>query len=41
MIDELERCQNLSGNGYISGVPNGKKSGKKSRMAIFAHPLSD
>ncbi|WP_027382349.1 glycoside hydrolase family 127 protein [Epilithonimonas caeni] len=25
MIDELERCQNLSGNGYLSGVPNGKK----------------
>jgi len=24
MIDELERCQNLSGNGYLSGVPNGK-----------------
>ncbi|KAA0129580.1 glycosyl hydrolase [Chryseobacterium sp. SN22] len=25
MIDELERCQKASGNGYISGVPNGKK----------------
>jgi len=25
MIDELERCQNLSENGYLSGVPNGKK----------------
>lgn len=25
MIDELERCQNMSGNGYISGVPNGQK----------------
>ncbi|KQR94346.1 glycosyl hydrolase [Chryseobacterium sp. Leaf180] len=25
MIDELERCQNLAGNGYLSGVPNGKK----------------
>ncbi|WP_449398471.1 beta-L-arabinofuranosidase domain-containing protein [Chryseobacterium wanjuense] len=24
MIDELERCQNLSGNGYLSGVPGGK-----------------
>jgi hypothetical protein len=29
MIDELERCQNLSGNGYISGVPNGKKIWKE------------
>ncbi|WP_100074135.1 glycoside hydrolase family 127 protein [Chryseobacterium camelliae] len=25
MIDELERCQKASGNGYVSGVPNGKK----------------
>jgi len=24
MLDELERCQNANGNGYISGVPNGK-----------------
>jgi len=29
MIDELERCQSLSGNGYISGVPNGKKIWKE------------
>ncbi|REC79236.1 glycosyl hydrolase [Chryseobacterium elymi] len=29
MIDELERCQNLSGNGYLSGVPNGKKIWKE------------
>ena len=29
MIDELERCQNLSGNGYISGVPDGKKIWKE------------
>jgi len=29
MIDELERCQNLSGNGYLSGVPNGKKVWKE------------
>jgi DUF1680 family protein len=29
MIDELERCQNLSGNGYLSGVPNGKKAWKE------------
>ncbi|MFY1046079.1 beta-L-arabinofuranosidase domain-containing protein [Chryseobacterium sp. GP-SGM7] len=29
MIDELERCQDLSGNGYISGVPNGKKIWKE------------
>lgn len=25
MIDELERCQKASGNGYVSGIPNGKK----------------
>lgn len=25
MVDELERCQEASGNGYLSGVPNGKK----------------
>ena len=24
MINELERCQNAAGNGYISGVPDGK-----------------
>jgi len=24
MVNELERCQKASGNGYISGVPNGK-----------------
>ena len=24
VIDELERCQNAAGNGYISGIPNGK-----------------
>jgi len=40
MIDELERCQNLSGNGYISGVPNGKKiweevAGGNIRAATF------
>lgn len=29
MIDELERCQNLSGNGYLSGVPNGKAAWKE------------
>jgi DUF1680 family protein len=29
MIDELERCQNLSGDGYLSGVPNGKKIWKE------------
>ena len=29
MIDELERCQNLSENGYLSGVPNGKKIWKE------------
>ncbi len=29
MIDELELCQNLSGNGYLSGVPNGKKVWKE------------
>ncbi|MDP9959585.1 glycoside hydrolase family 127 protein [Chryseobacterium lathyri] len=29
MIDELERCQNLSGNGYLSGIPNGKKIWKE------------
>lgn len=29
MIDELERCQNLSDNGYLSGVPNGKKIWKE------------
>ena len=29
MIDELERCQNVSGNGYLSGVPNGKKIWKE------------
>lgn len=25
MVDELERCQNRSPNGYLSGVPDGKK----------------
>lgn len=25
MINELERCQKANGNGYISGVPDGKK----------------
>lgn len=25
MIDELEKCQNKNGNGYLSGVPEGKK----------------
>lgn len=25
MIDELERCQKASGDGYVSGIPNGKK----------------
>ncbi|UFH32296.1 glycoside hydrolase family 127 protein [Chryseobacterium sp. C-71] len=29
MIDELERCQNLSEKGYLSGVPNGKKIWKE------------
>ncbi|WP_294230630.1 glycoside hydrolase family 127 protein [uncultured Chryseobacterium sp.] len=29
MIDKLERCQDLSGNGYFSGVPNGKKIWKE------------
>lgn len=29
MLDELERCQNTSGNGYMSGVPNGKKIWKE------------
>lgn len=29
MIDELERCQKASGNGYVSGVPNGKKIWKE------------
>ncbi|MCI3936445.1 glycoside hydrolase family 127 protein [Chryseobacterium aahli] len=29
MIDELERCQNLSENGYLSGIPNGKKIWKE------------
>jgi len=29
MINELERCQNFSGNGYLSGVPNGKKIWKE------------
>ena len=25
MIDELERCQNANGNGYVGGVPNSKE----------------
>ena len=25
MIDELERCQNANGNGYVGGVPNSKQ----------------
>jgi len=25
MIDELERCQNANGNGYLGGVPNSKQ----------------
>jgi DUF1680 family protein len=29
MIDELDRCQTSSANGYISGVPNGKKIWKE------------
>ena len=29
MIDELEICQNASGNGYLSGVPNGKQIWKE------------
>lgn len=29
MIDELEICQNESGNGYLSGVPNGKQIWKE------------
>lgn len=29
MIDELERCQNISDNGYLSSVPNGKKIWKE------------
>jgi DUF1680 family protein len=29
MISELARCQNTSQDGYISGIPDGKKSGKK------------
>ena len=29
MINELESCQNLSGNGYLSGVPDGKKIWKE------------
>ncbi len=29
VINELERCQKASGNGYISGVPNGKKIWKE------------
>ncbi|WP_294299898.1 glycoside hydrolase family 127 protein [uncultured Chryseobacterium sp.] len=29
MVNQLERCQDLSGNGYISGVPNGKKIWKE------------
>lgn len=24
-VDELERCQKVNGNGYLSGIPNGKK----------------
>ncbi|AZA85995.1 glycosyl hydrolase [Chryseobacterium shandongense] len=29
MIDELDRCQNTSSNGYLSGVPSGKKIWKE------------
>lgn len=29
MINELERCQKANGNGYISGVPEGKKIWKE------------
>lgn len=29
MVDELERCQDTSGNGYLSGVPNGNKIWKE------------
>lgn len=29
MVDELERCQNRSPNGYLSGVPDGKKVWKE------------
>jgi uncharacterized protein len=29
MIDELDRCQTSSANGYVSGVPNGKKIWKE------------
>lgn len=29
MIDELDRCQNASGNGYVSGIPSGKKIWKE------------
>lgn len=29
MIDEIDRCQTSSANGYVSGVPNGKKIWKE------------
>jgi len=29
MIDELDRCQNASVNGYVSGIPSGKKIWKE------------
>ncbi len=25
MLDELERCQQANGNGYVAGIPNGKR----------------
>lgn len=35
MISELARCQNTSPDGYISGIPDGKKSGKKLNRETF------
>lgn len=38
MVNELERCQKADGNGYISGVPNGKAIWKEiSEGNIRAH----
>lgn len=41
MIDELDRCQQSSVNGYLSGVPSGKKSGKEISEEIFALQVLD
>ena len=41
MISELKRCQDAAGDGYLCGVPNGRKMWKEIEEETFARPVSD